>query len=204
VRSEDDLFSGSVEPEEVGKDKLETLSELCVKLKNTEQEIADLEEALAFKKKALEQISRFSIPSIFNELGLSQLKLNDGRVVEVEDKIVAKISEKHSLSAFRNMVETEKALLIQATGKEVLTNEELKELHQTAESRVDSLFKSSLKIEDFEDSLMDFLIDSGISYEYKKDIHWQTLRKYCRECLASGTEIPEGISVFQYQETKLK
>jgi hypothetical protein len=73
-----------------------------------------------------------------------------------------------------------------------------------AEEKVEDLFKTSLVVEDISEDVLKILLDFGIPYDIKRSIHPQTLKKYCQELLDSGKKVPDGISVFQYQETKIK
>ena len=179
--SEDAIFD-DVQPE-VG-DKLEALSKLCGEYKSLEREIEDIEEKLKLRKKDLEEVSRVKIPAILNATGLSEVKLSTGEKLKVEDKIQASIADKNYTVAYRNM--------IQAEGGD-----------SGAEVKIDSLFKSQVVLDEVSDAVLDLLLEHDIPYNTVRSIHWQTLRKYCKERLENGLTIPEGISVFQYQETKI-
>lgn len=176
------LFDG---PQEVPKDKLDHLAELVHKLKKLEVDVEAAEQVLKDKKKELEEVSRISIPSVLNEVGLSELRLSTGEKVLISDKIKASVADKNYLTAYNNMIKAEGG-------------------DEQAREYIDNLFKSRAVIEDVSDEVLEKLIDEEIPYEMKRDIPWQTLNKYCRERLESGKEIPEGISFYQYQETKIK
>ena len=178
--SEENLFD-DVQPEE---DKLVVLSKLVKDYKSIEADIADIEAKLKERMEALQKISREAIPSILNSTGLSEIKLATGEKLKVEDKIQASIADKNYTVAYRNM--------IQAEGGD-----------DNAEVKVDSLFKAQVVLEDVSDEVLEMLLEKDIAYEVKRSIHWQTLRKYCQGKLEDGKQIPEGISVFQYQETKI-
>ncbi|MEM4270978.1 MAG: hypothetical protein QXO70_02690 [Candidatus Pacearchaeota archaeon] len=172
------------EPMALEEDKLQKLQNLVTLYKNLEKEIENLEEAISQKKKAFEEVSRVKIPSLLNSAGLSEVRLSSGEKIIVEEKIKASIADKNYLVAYNNMIKSEGG---DAYAKEV----------------VDNLFKSKAIIE-ASDEILEKLIEQNVPYELKRDIHWQTLVKYCREKLENGKPIPEGISVFQYQETKIK
>lgn len=176
------LFS---ENESLSQDKLSELSDYCNLHIQLQKDIEDLEEKLKKRKYELEQVSRSNIPELLNSVGLSELRLSNGLKIIVEDKLKANIANKNSLVAYRNMIKAEGG-------------------DYEAERTVDELFKSQAVIEDATDKLLEYLIDKEIPYDMKRTIHYQTLAKYCRNRLAQGKEIPEGISVFQYQETKIK
>lgn len=180
--SEENIFE-EIEP--INEDSLKIITENCRKMVFLEGEVERLEESLKTKKKLLEVISRQVIPAIFNESGISELKLSSGAVVSVKDKLKSSITATNNFVAYENMIEAEGG-------------------GEDAVNKISSLFKQKLVIEDYPEDLLQDLLDRGVPYEDKKEIHWQTLNKYCRERLESGKHIPEGISCFQYQETSIK
>lgn len=180
--STEELFKDT---ESISEDLLTQVSFLCQESISIEEDIVILEEKLKEKKKELENIQRNLIPSIFNSVGLSEIKLVSGETVEVKDKIKANIKNDDLILAYRNMINEEGG-------------------DEEAQRKIDSLFKSETILENVSDKVLDFLLDNDIPYNNKRSIHYQTLNKYCRERLEMGKEIPEGISVFQYQETKIK
>lgn len=167
------------------KDKLEKLSELCRTQKYLQEKIEQGEEQLKRTKEELRAVSQGLIPALLNEVGISEVRLSSGEKVIVEDKLKASIPDKNFVLAFRNMVLAE-------GGDDI------------AEEKVSGLFSSKLLIDEISDRVMDILMDHDVEFEMKRDIHWQTLAKYCRQRLEQGLDIPEGISVYQYQETKIK
>ena len=164
---------------------LEQVGELCKKQKVLMEEVKVIEESLKAKKKDLEKVSREDIPRIFNSAGLTRLDLATGETIEIKEQLKASIANKNYLLAYRNMVNAEGG-------------------DETATTMIDALFKSELVIENASDELMDMLLNKEISYENKKTIHHATLKSYCKNRLESGESVPEGISVYQYQEAKIK
>lgn len=163
---------------------LTELATLCTKQQLLEQEVIMAEERLKEKKKELENVSRNLIPSILNSTGLSEVRLSTGEKLQVQDKVMSSIVDKNYTLAYRNMINAEGG-------------------DDRATELIDSLFKSQVVIDQISDEVLDILLDHNIPYDSKRSIHHQTLNKYCRDRLASGKAIPEGISVFQYQETRI-
>lgn len=197
--------------EQLTNDQLSQLSKESVKLRNLRKKsnrvdvdrviayldtylpnisIETLEDVVKEFKKREERLSREIIPTILNSCFLSKITLRTGEEIEVEEKLKASISDKNYMSAFRNMVNAYK--------------EENNCSNELAEDYINELFKTKLIIEDANEDTYNILIDNNIPYDIKKDIHWQTLRKYCQNRLDIGKKIPEDINVFQYQETKIK
>jgi len=170
--------------QEVDESVLSELSRLTKKQLKLEKDIEKIEEDLKARKKELEEVSRVLIPSILNTSGLSEVRLASGEKLQVQDKLNASIADKNYTLAYRNMV-----------------NAEGGDAHAT--ELVDSLFKSQIVIDGNDERVLNLLLDNDVVYDSKYSIHPQTLKKYCRERLEQGKLIPEGISVFQYQETKI-
>ena len=61
-----------------------TIAQECVKLKNKEDEIAQIEEQLKNKKAEADDIGSRVIPELLAEQGLSEIKLADGSKVTVK------------------------------------------------------------------------------------------------------------------------
>ena len=62
---------------------IQTLADSCKELQAFENEIAELEEKIKYKKEQADKISSEVIPNLLAEQGLSSLKLADGSGVEV-------------------------------------------------------------------------------------------------------------------------
>jgi len=163
---------------------LSELSRLADKQQLLEKELEVMEERLKEKKKELENVSRNLIPSILNSTGLSEVRLSSGEKIVVSDKIATSIVDKNYTLAYRNMINAEGG-------------------DAKAQETIDALFKSQVVIDGVSDEVLDILLDHDIPYDSKRSIHHQTLMKYCKDRLANGLTIPEGISVFQFQETKI-
>jgi hypothetical protein len=193
------------EKQEMSEDKLEKLSKLVMQQKQMEGPIDEdavnritgglgllsiqtIEEILKFQKKKLEILKRELIPSILNECGFNEIRLKTGEKVIVEDKVKASISKAKMEQVIKNMIQLE-----MDKGMDL----------PTATDTVLSMFKDTCVVETT-DELIRYLLAEDIIFDHKKEIHHQTLSKYCRNVLEQGLQIPEGISVFQYQETKLK
>lgn len=180
--SERDLFS---ETKEMNQGDLTNLTLNCKLLKEYKQEVEKCEENLKEAKKKVEIMSRETIPAILNNAGIEKIKLSSGEEVIIEDKLKASITNKNYVLAYSSMIKAEGG-------------------DDNAEEIVDDLFNSKLVLENFTQKTIDILLDNDLPYHSDRKIHPQTLKKYCKEKLEKGEKIPEGISVFQYQETKIK
>ena len=68
----------------IEKTDISSLAGYCKELKAYEDEIADLEEKIKYKKEKADKISSEIIPNMLAEQGFSSLKLADGSAVEVK------------------------------------------------------------------------------------------------------------------------
>ena len=71
-----------------------TVAQECVKLKQKEDEIANLEEQLKSKKAEADDIGSRVIPELLAEQGLSEIKLADGSKVSVKNVELYQIGDK--------------------------------------------------------------------------------------------------------------
>lgn len=150
-----------------------------------------IEEVLKFFKEKHRKLSQEIIPAVLSECGLSEIKLDTGQKITVQNKIKASITDKNKINAFNEMVE-------QRMKEYEISKKE-------AEKQIKDLFKEKLIIDtNINDKLKNFLIDNDIIYDRKLDIHYQTLNKYCKEQREKGYLIPKNINVFEYKETKIK
>lgn len=182
--SEGTVFGIDIKPE-IEENALEQLNELVKKQREVESLIDRGEIYIKEKKRELEQIAREQIPAILNKYGLSELRLATGEKVIVKDKTKASIKVTDRVLAYQNMIKAEGD-------------------NEIARIKVDSLFKSKIVIESMDNGITEILLKNGIPYDTDRTIHAQTLNKYCKERLEMGKSIPEGIAVFQFQQTQIK
>jgi len=152
--------------------------------------ISDLEEVLKAYKEKARLISQELIPSIFDEVGLAEIKLENGKKIIVEQKLKTNISDKNTAKAFENMIKKE----MDISG----------ESYEKAKEKISSLFDLSITIDEPTDKIKQDLIKKNIAYNQNMGIHYQTLNAYCKGLLSSGQTLPEGITSFSYNETKIK
>ena len=81
-------------------ENIKSLSNEVQKMESLSKEIEDIEENLKKKKKDLDVISAEVIPTMMSEMGLSQLKLMDGSMIDVKPFYNATITVANRESAF--------------------------------------------------------------------------------------------------------
>jgi len=203
-------------------DKLDKLAGLCFAVKNLEAKcdisrinsmhagckasaisIETLEEVLKLSKKDLEELKREHIPAILNEVGLSELKLKTGEKVIVEDKYKPSLAKKRIEECIKEMAELDANDIFDSLSANDKAGFNKNELSKKCLQTVKEMFKDQLKI-DTNPEVIQALLRLEVPFEKELSIHAQTLKKYCKDRLSAGKQIPEAIKCFTYQETKIK
>ena len=132
-----------------------TVADQCVKLKQKEDEIANLEEQLKDKKAEADDISSRVIPELLAEQGLSEIKLADGSKVSVKKEFRCTLP--------KDEVKREAAY-------QWLRNEKLGDIIKN------NVFVTFGKGEDDKaKQLLDLAAENGYEPQQKSDVAWMTL-----------------------------
>lgn len=200
------------EEQNLSDDKLTVLSKLCYQQKTMEGEVNEdalicfkkqitggeelehilsietLKSLLKWQEEKLTKIKQELIPSILNEVGLTELKLKTGEKVTIVNQVKPSLAKERIGTAIINMIKNEIENGLDAG---------------EAEEYIHSLFKDYLKV-DTNDNLISYFLNNDIVFDRDQSIHFKTLEKYCKEKIESGQTIPEEIKVYTYQEAKIK
>jgi len=153
-------------------------------MRRQKTELEALEEQLAIAKKAMLKTEREDLPQLMAEVGLSELKLEDGTVISIKEEVDAKISEANRASAmgwladhgFGGIIKTEVSVMFGAGS------------HDDALHLVESL--------------------NGQGYsgaQMAETVHPSTLKAFVKEQLAAGTALPfDLLGIFPYSKAILK
>jgi len=87
--------AGSTAPNSMGK-----IGAVANDIADTDKEIGDIEEQLKKKKDYKKHLSENVLPNLFAEVGLSELKLADGRLIKVGNYYGASIKEDKKQAAY--------------------------------------------------------------------------------------------------------
>ena len=88
---EADVNAGPSKVESVNQVGLSTIAELAVAIRTSEDDIANLENLLKDKKRELLKLTDEDLPSMLQEIGLSEFKLEDGSQVTIKPTYGASI-----------------------------------------------------------------------------------------------------------------
>ena len=162
---------------------LKTLSDEVQKMEKITEEIQLLEERVKDKKKDLEHISGEVIPTMMSEMGLSQLKLMDGSMIDVKPFYNATITQANKEAAFN--------WLRQNGLGDIIKNEVVVSFGRGEDN----------KAADY----AELARGQGLQPTQKLKVEPMTLKALVRERIEAGKEMPTEIfSVFVGNKTTIK
>ena len=164
-------------------ENIKSLSNEVQKMESLSREIEDIEENLKKKKKDLDVISAEVIPTMMSEMGLSQLKLMDGSMIDVKPFYNATITVANRESAFNWLRKNGLADIIK---NEMVVSFGRGEDNKAAEYA--ELAKSQ-----------------GLQPAQKLKVEPMTLKALVRQRIEAGQEMPTEIfSIFVGNKTTIK
>ena len=156
----------------------------CVKLKQKEDEIAQIEEQLKNKKAEADDISSRVIPELLAEQGLSEIKLSDGSKVAVKKEFRATVP------------------------KDDLKREAA--LQWLRDQGLGDIIKNNVSVsfgkgeDDKAEQLLRLAADNGFEPQQKSDVAWNTLTALYQERVQAGLDMPsESFSLWIKDKTKI-
>ena len=150
-----------------------TIAQECVKLKQKEDELVQLEEQVKNKKEQIDEISSRIIPELLAEQGLSAIKLADGSNVSVKKEFRCTLPKDET-----KREQAYKWLRDQGLGDIIKNN----------------VFVTFGKGEDNKaKQLLDLAAENGFEPQQKSDAAWNTLTALFQERVESGLDMPSDI-----------
>ena len=161
-----------------------TIAAECQKLKQKEDEIAELEDRLKSKKQEADDISSRVIPELLAEQNLTEIKLGDGSAVSVKKEFRCTLP--------KDEVKREAAY-------QWLRNEKLGDIIKN------NVFVTFGKGEDDKaKQLLNLAAENGYEPQQKSDVAWMTLTALFRERIESGLDMPSDVfSTWIKDKTKI-
>lgn len=156
---------------EVTDEDIQSVSNIAQEMVSVHKEIEELTAALKEKSEVYRKISEEVLPEAMIELGLTQLRMVDGSMIEVNEEVYASISKDKRSNAHAWLREHGHASLIKHDYKISFGRDE---------DHLASLFKELLDKNEYK-------------YQDSETVHWQTLRAFCREQINKGTDIPTDL-----------
>ena len=160
------------------------IAQQCVKLKEKEDEIAELEDKLKAKKAEADDISSRVIPELLAEQGLSEIKLADGSKVSVKKEFRATLPKDD---------------LRREAAYQWLRDQNLGDIIKN------NVFVTFGKGEDNKaQQLLDLAADNGFEPQQKSDVAWNTLTALYQERIQAGLDMPSDcFSLWIKDKTKI-
>jgi len=153
-------------------------------MRRQKQELEELTAKAEAAKKALAKTEREDLPDLMAEVGLSELKLEDGTTISIKEEVDAKITEANRAAAMRwlsdkgfgGIIKTEVSVLF-GSGS-----------HDDAERLVGDLAKSGYE-----------------TAQMAETVHPSTLKAFVKEQLAVGTAVPFDLfGIYPYSRAIIK
>jgi len=150
-----------------------TIAQECVRLKQKEDELVNLEEQVKNKKEEIDEISSRIIPELLAEQGLSAIKLADGSNVSVKKEFRCTLPKDEM-----KREQAYKWLRDQGLGDIIKNN----------------IFVTFGKGEDDKaKQLLNLAAENGFDPQQKSDAAWNTLTALFQERVESGLDMPSDI-----------
>ena len=161
-----------------------TVAQECVKLKQKEDELTELEEQVKNKKEQIDEISSRIIPELLAEQGLSAIKLADGSNVSVKKEFRCTLPKDEA-----KREQAYKWLRDQGLGDIIKNN----------------VFVTFGKGEDDKaEQLLNLAAENGFQPQQKSDVAWATLTALFKERIESGLDMPPDVfSTWIKDKTKI-
>lgn len=157
---------------------LEDLSRLAERQASLEDSVVHLEQALKVAKQELDLVATVAIPEAMEELQLTTFSTNTGLTVEVENTIQAGLSKDRKMEA-------------------------IAWLRAHAPGLIKREFAIIARDDEQGQELAELLAEYDVSD--MPSVHPQTLKKFVRERLADGEDIPQDLfGVFFQRKAKVK
>ena len=164
--------------------EVSTIAAECIRLKQKEDEIAELEEKLKAKKEEADNISSNVIPELLAEQGLAEIKLADGSKVSVRKEFRATLK------------------------KDEIAREG--SYQWLRDPRLGDIIKNIISVtfgkgeDDKAKQLLDLAADNGYEPQQKSDVAWNTLTALYEERIQAGLDMPsDNFNLWIKDKTKI-
>tara|TARA_R100001015_G_C4622430_1_gene179867 strand:+ start:1307 stop:1852 length:546 start_codon:yes stop_codon:yes gene_type:complete len=167
----------------VDTDKVKSISELCNRLLDLQEQARRIEENLKSKNDEIRMLSEQEIPNLMQEAGVSEFKLADGSSVSVKPFYAAKIPVSKTDEAFQWLTGNGYGDLIKNT--------------------VSLNFGKSE--DNVANSLVEDLKSKGHNVSQKKKVEPQTLKAFVKEAIQNGQNVPMDLfGIYISNKTTIK
>lgn len=144
--------------------------------------VEQLNEELRAAKADLTKISQDLLPDAMKAVGLQEFTLDSGEKITIKEDVYASIPNGKLADAVRWFREHNHGAIIK------------------------NQFKVDFGAGDDEQAgvVATFLDSNGLDYDQKLSVHPGTLKRWVKDQLAEGNEVPETITYYEFRESKIK
>ena len=167
---------------------LETLSSFANELIELQADIETLEVRLKEKKERADALATERMPELLDELGYKDLRLADGRKLEMKEKVLASIPTESGISRMKKADDQRAAVIRRKAALAWLREHGLGDLIKN-----EIVVPFSRGQEDDADALYNKLLDQNLPAEREESVNTNTLSAQVRELMANGEDIPFDI-----------
>jgi hypothetical protein len=167
----------------VEKVDLSKVTEMAQRLINMDRAIENRQTELERLIEQRRQIATVDLPELMGSIGMSDVGLDNGYRIEVEDFLKASLPSKDSI---------EKA---KGDDREVLIQRREGAFTWLRDNKAGSLIKYEVRVSFDKGKPIEGLLNmlkrwKGIAVKHEETVHFKTLEKYVKEQVADGTDIP--------------
>ena len=167
----------------IPEDNMGKIGAVATDIAETENEIANLKEQLKKKEDYRTKLSEEVLPSLFSEVGLSELKLSDGRKIKVSEYYRAAIKVENREAAY--------AWMRNNGFGDLVKNQVTCSFGRNEDEKASGL--------------MSELSDKGLEPAQREWVEPSTLRAFVREQYEKGVDLPmELLGAYVGQKTTIK
>ncbi len=178
-----DLLAATVTT--ISEDKLEQLTELVNQQQMYLEAIGKLEERVKNGKKLVRQIEEELIPSVMQEVGMSEYKLGDGTKVKISSVVAGRIPSQGVIDKAKGE-ERERLIEMREEGMFWLEN-------HGGDAIIKRNFAFNLGKDSSEivESLIEVAKEKELEFDNSETVHAGSLNAFLKESLENGVDIPE-------------
>lgn len=159
----------------------ERLLALLAEVEECNEAIRTHEDELELKKERLTTINRMLLPELLDEMGLSEIKLEDKTKITIGKAVQASVKKSEEHRFFDWLQANSFGGLIKST--------------VTAEFERDEIDKAN--------AVVGQLRNEDITAALKQGVHPATLKAFVKERLEAGETLPDSVTVFEFREAKI-
>lgn len=177
------MLTNTLTGEQISDAELASIATLCDQLANKAKQVEQLETSLELAKGQLKRLEQELLPEAMQRIGLSEVKLSDGRKLTISPFYSGSIKDDNKAAALQWLRDNK------CDG--IVKTEVVAKFGKGQSEDADRAFR--------------LLIDAGICAESNEGVHPQTLKAFIRERVENGQPIPTDLfGVFIGNKAKLK